>query len=246
MFARSAGRCTILTVNGDSATRHVIGRALAPEGHAVLEAPDARTAVELARVHRPDMIILDTSLPDMNGLELCAYLRTLPYVTHTPILFVSERVSAHAVAQALDCGGDDYLRRPFALRELRARVRALLRRAAQRPQATRPVLRLDPQTRVVTINERRATLTATEYDLLDYLCRHADRYHSAHSLLEALWGYAPGSGDTALVRNHIRNLRRKIEADPGHPNIVVSLHGRCYTLNALIEYDTQTPTPVQR
>lgn len=236
MFARNPGPNTILTVHSDSTARKVIGRALAREGHAVIEAADGQTAVRLARVHRPDIIILDAALPDMNGLELCAYLRTLPYVTHTPILFVSDRLGAHNVAQALDSGGDDYLRLPFTSRELKARVRALLRRAERQGRLTaQPALRLDASTRCVQIDDRCIQLTATEYQLLEYLCQLPLRHHSAHELLQALWGYPPHSGDTALVRNHIRNLRRKIESDPEHPRLLVSLHGRGYLIHASVE-----------
>ncbi|MCZ7539576.1 MAG: response regulator transcription factor [Anaerolineae bacterium] len=236
MFARNPGPNTILTVHGDSAARKVIGRTLAREGHAVIEAADGQTAVKLARVHRPDIIILDTALPDMNSLELCAYLRTLPYVTHTPILFVSDRSGALYAAQALDSGGDDYLRLPFSSRELKARVRALLRRAERKGRQTAlPVLQLDASTRSVQIDDRRVQLTVTEYQLLEYLCQAPLRHHSAHDLLQALWGHPSKSGDTALVRNHIRNLRRKIESDPQHPRLLVSLHGRGYLINAVAE-----------
>ncbi len=236
MFARKPGPNTILTVHSDPTARKVIGRTLAREGHAVIEAADGQTAVRLVRAHRPDIIILDTVLPDMNGLELCAYLRTLPYVTHTPILFVSDRLSAHYAAQALDSGGDDYLRLPFTSRELKARVRALLRRAERQGRLTAlPVLRLDASTRSVQIDDRRVQLTATEFQLLEYLCQPPLRHHNAHDLLQALWDYPPQSGDTALVRNHIRNLRRKIESDPEHPHLLVSLHGRGYLIYANVE-----------
>ena len=244
MFARNPGPNTILTVHSDSTARKVIGRALAREGHAIIEAADGQTAVKLARTHRPDIIILDAMLPDMNGLELCAYLRTLPYATHTPILFVSDRLSAHYAAQALDSGGDDYLRLPFTSRELKARVRALLRRAERQDRLTaQPVLRLDASTRTVQINDCCTQLTATEYQLLEHLCQPPLRHHSAHDLLEALWGYPPHSGDTALVRNHIRNLRRKIESDQEHPHIIVSLHGRGYMINAIVEGARDDPSP---
>lgn len=236
MFARNPGPNTILTVHGDSAARKVIGRTLAREGHAIIEAADGQAAIRLVRVHRPDIIILDTALPDVNSLELCTYLRTLPHVTHTPILFISERTGALYVAQALDSGGDDYLRLPFTSRELKARVRALLRRAERRGRRMAlPALRLDASTHSAQIDDRNVQLTVTEYRLLAYLCQSPLRHHSAHDLLQVLWGYPPKRGDTALVRNHIRNLRRKIESDPEHPRLLVSLHGRGYLINADLE-----------
>lgn len=242
MSARNIKPNTILTVHGDSIARKVIGRTLAREGHTILEAADGQTAVRLASSHRPDMIILDATLPDMNGLELCATLRALPYVSHAPILFVSERHSAYYVAQALDSGGDDFLYRPFASRELKARVRALLRRAErQGKDRSQPVLRLDASAQRVQVNERSVQLTATEYQLLAHLCQRPRQHHRAHDLLAAVWGYPSNQGDTALVRNHIRNLRRKIETDPDHPRIILALHGRGYTINAVIEHVQEQP-----
>jgi DNA-binding response OmpR family regulator len=228
---------TILTVDDDSDVRATIGRALKQEGHCVIEAEDAHQALSLARKHRPDVIILDITLSDMSGFELCTHLRTMPIINHTPILFLSVHQSAQYVAKALDCGGDDYLRKPFVARELNARVRALLRRSTRIKQNHSVVtLQLKPREHSVLVNNRLIVLTPTEYNLLDYLCQHQTEHHTACNLLEQLWNYHPGSGDPALVRNHIRNLRRKIETDPDHPTIVVSLHSRGYTINARIIY----------
>ena len=181
------------------------------------------------------LIILDVTLPDMSGYELCTRLRAMPYADRTPILFLSGQHGAQHVAQALDCGGDDYLRKPFAMRELNARIRALLRRAKfDEPAGSAPELRLSPADNSVEIDGRHIVLTRTEFQLLRYLCENANRHHTASQLLESLWNYPPGRGDTALVRNHVRNLRRKIEHDPDRPSIIISSHGRGYTVNACL------------
>ncbi len=235
MLTQAHDKSVILTVDNDSDVRAAIGRALEREGvYVIIEAEDGKTALRLAREYRPDMIILDITLADMNGFELCSHLRAMPFVNHTPILFLSVHQSAQYAAQALDSGGDDYMRKPFATRELNARVRALLRRTASRQSNSQPVLRLDSCNQSVQVNNRRITLTPTEYSLLEYLCRYQSDHHTAHSLLEKLWHYPAGGGDTALVRNHVRNLRRKIESDPDHPTIIVSLHGRGYTVCARV------------
>jgi DNA-binding response OmpR family regulator len=226
----------ILAVENDTDLRATISGALKREGHHIIEAEDARTALQLAREHRPDVIILDFTLSDMNGFELCTHLRAMPFVDRTPILFVSEDPNAQCAAQALDCGADDYLRKPFAARELNARVRALLRRSPARKSQMPATLRLEVKTRAAWVNNRELELTPTEFGLLDHLCRQPSELHTANDLLEKLWGYPAGGGDTALVRNHIRNLRRKIENNPNHPGIIVSLHGRGYTINAQVVY----------
>jgi DNA-binding response OmpR family regulator len=227
---------TILAVDPDSKVREVVSQVLTQEGHRVIEADSAQVALELAREHRPDIVILDVMLPDMSGFDLCSYLRTMPYVDHTSILFLSAYQGAQYAARALDCGGDDYLRKPFVVRELNARVRALLRRSSSKQSGLPTVLHIDAERRCVGVNSRMVPLTPTEFQLLDHLCRHQDQYHTAPGLLQALWQYPLGSGDTALVRNHIRNLRRKIEADPNHPTVITSLHGRGYAVNARVVY----------
>lgn len=225
---------TILLADSDADVRHVVRQALQTEGHYVLDADSARSALRLARADRPDMIILDATLHDMGGFELCTRLRALPFVTDVPILFLGRQHSANHVAQALDCGGDDYLRKPFIMSELHARVRALTRWTQRRRVKARATLHLELNTTTVRVNNRRVSLTPTEFNLLVHLCDNPSTHHTAHSLLESLWRYPPGGGDTALVRNHIRNLRLKIEDDPDHPQIITSQHGRGYTINARV------------
>ena len=228
---------TVLVVESDAGQRQAVMQALQHAHYVLLEADNGRETLRLARQYRPHVIILpDRALPDMHGHALCARLRTLPFVERAAILFLGQRPNADAVARALDCGGDDYLRRPFESLELQARVRALTRRAHPRRAAAPVTLHLDATTYSVRVGQRSVRLTPTEFALLSYLCGHPRQLHSAHSLLEALWGHAAVHSNTALVRNHIRNLRRKIEENPAHPRIIVSLHGRGYTVRANITH----------
>lgn len=237
MTTRKQHSSTVLAVDNDIEARAAICGALKREGHHTIEAENAQTALRLAREHRPDIIIVNSTLGDMDGSELCAHLRAMPFVDHAPILLVSDSQNAQDAAQALDSGADDYLRKPFAMHELNARVRALLRRSPGHTFSAVPTLYLDTDDRSVKIDNRPVSLTATEFDLLDYLCGHLSELHTANDLLEKLWGYPAGAGDTALVRNHIRNLRRKIEINPDYPAILVSLHGRGYTISAQVIYE---------
>lgn len=234
MLNRSTATSTILAVGSDADARLMVNLALRGEGHHVIEADSPEVALTLSQQYRPDVILLDITLTDMSGFDLCTRLRRLPCTDQTPILFISAYQSAQSVAQALDCGGDDYLRKPFAARELTARVRALLRRNRRRQFEDGVTLQLDAINHTVTISKQSVLLTPTEFQLLEFLCHNIGENHSANDLLEKVWNYPPGSGDTALVRNHIRNLRRKIEVDPDHPSIILSLHGRGYMVRAAV------------
>jgi DNA-binding response OmpR family regulator len=236
MIPHSSIPPTILAVESNPSLRATMCSELRREGLRIIEAEDGQTALQLARVHRPDVIILGVKLPDLSGCDLSSRLRTLPIVDRTPILFVSEDSDTVSAAEAFECGADDYLRMPFAMRELNARVRALLRRVPRRNSAGPTTVYIDSDHQTVWINNRDIELTPTEFGLLDYLCQRASDLHTARDLLQKLWNYPPGDGDTALVRNHIRNLRRKIENNPDYPEIVVSLHGRGYTINARVVY----------
>lgn len=210
---------------------------LEDEGYEVLTAYDGAQTLAVARRHRPDLIILDILMPHVDGLEICQTLRRDPSLAAVPILFLTARSTVEDIVTGLDIGGDDYLTKPFDLKELKARVRALLRR--RRPVSTvesaspyaqvltvGPV-RLDLRSRQVHVGEKTTWLTPTEFDLLHHLMSHPDEVFSSRRLLEEVWGFPPDVKDTSVVRWHIRNLRAKIEPDPNRPIYIctVTRHG---------------------
>ena len=223
---------TILLIHGDLAVRDVVRQAV-PETSAVRYAEPACDPLYAAQRELPDLIIVDASDSNNDGLNLCRRLRSIPSLAHTPILVLANGWSSQEVAQLLDAGADDCLRKPFAARELAARIRALLRRADK--IAGRTVIALNPVDKTVLFRDRRIELTPTEYDLLDVLCQNAGRHLTPATLLEQVWHYPPGEGDPALVRNHVRNLRRKLECDPDRPRIVICFQGRGYSISTDIQ-----------
>lgn len=233
----------IMVVEDDEIILETLERVLGREGHDVLGVLNSYDVLAVARESHPDLIILDIVLPGENGIALCTQLRKLPHLTDVPILFLTAYHSAHEIALALDAGGDDFMRKPFSTRELNARIRALLRRASRNKPESRQHLTIDYNLRTVSVDHRVVGLTPVEFELIDYLTTYSDKYHTANDLLESVWDYPAGSGDTALVRNHIHNLRNKLEYDPDRPRIVISLHGRGYRINADV-HKTGKPTKV--
>jgi DNA-binding response OmpR family regulator len=211
---------------------------LCAEGYEVLVAYDGEEALALARLHHPDLIVLDIVMPRLDGLRVCHRLRQDPDLAAVPILFLTERSAIEDRVRGLEGGGDDYVAKPFDLRELKARIRVLLRRSrpategSQGLEAQRPMLRvgsltLDLNVCQVHIEERTAQLTPTQFDLLRYLMTHPGEVFSSQQLLCNVWQYPPGTADPSLVRWHVKNLRAKIEPDPAAPVYIcyVSHHG---------------------
>ena len=185
------------------------------------------------RSNPPDLIILQMVEALNDDLCFCETLRALPDFAKIPVLAVSDTKSAHCAADALDGGCDDFVCQPIPDRILAARVRALLRR---KPQIlTQNVLVLNSQARTAQFGNRDLGLTRIEYELLQTLCNRPGQHLSASALLQEVWHYPPGQGDEALVRNHVRNLRRKLESDPERPRILLCFQGRGYTITAEIQ-----------
>lgn len=222
----------ILIADSDLSTLTKLEQTLKEEGHQVTCIREAYRVVPVARQNPPDLIILDLELPNGNGLILCNELRNLPNLTHIPILFLTTQ-RADAV-RALDAGGDGFVTKPFVVKELLARIRALLRRTNSNSQLHH--LKIDAMRRQAWVDKILVDLTPTEFDLLLYLCEREEQYCSADDLLQSVWHYPPTVGDTALVRNHVHNLRTKLEMNANRPQIIVSLHGRGYRVNARIQF----------
>jgi two-component system response regulator MprA len=222
----------ILVVDDDRAVRESLRRSLQFNGYTVQLASDGRQAIEMLSAQRPDAMVLDVMMPRMDGLEVCRRLRgtgdDLPILVLTARDAVSDRVAG------LDAGADDYLPKPFALEELLARLRALLRRSqpestgAGGARLTFADLALDQSTREVTRGARRISLTRTEFSLLELFMRHPRQVLTRSRILEDVWGYDfPTSGNALEV--YVGYLRRKTEAG-GEPRLIHTVRGVGYAL----------------
>jgi DNA-binding response OmpR family regulator len=228
----------ILVVDDDAQVLDMVELVLKREGYTVQRAYSASEALKLIESTTPDLFVIDAVLPEMDGLELCRKLRAYNQTASVPIIFVTGEGSPYTVAEALNSGGDDYIRKPFAPRELTARIRAHIRRSFFL-EGDVPGIRILPGTFRVFVNDREISLTRVEFDLLKYLCLSPYRLHSTDDLLANVWQYPNGVGDAALVRNHIHNLRRKLEPDPERPEIIQSRHGRGYVVKAHIQVEEE-------
>lgn len=221
----------VLVVDDERAIRRFLRVSLEAHHHTVFEATSGQEALTAVVAHRPDLIILDLGLPDMDGLEVTRQLREW---TQTPIIVLSVREHETDKIAALDAGADDYLTKPFGVGELLARLRVALRHTASRDDS--PVfatggLVVDLARRVVTVNGREVQLTPTEYDLLKLLVTHGGKVLTHHQLLRQVWGMGYEE-ETHLLRVNISNLRRKIEANPARPVYILTEPGVGYRLRA--------------
>lgn len=226
----------ILVIDDDPAVLRMIEQALESEGYTVFKSYSGQEALSILDTVQPELFLIDVGLPNMDGLMLCRKLRSNPETIHTPIIFLTGQHNSYTAAEALEAGGDDYIRKPFAVRELLARIRAHLRRSNNFEDDDTPFLRIIPGTYQVFVDAREISLTRIEFDLLNFLCHTPNRWHATQDLLTGVWNYPDGVGDAALVRNHIRNLRRKLEINPDHPSIIQSRHGRGYSIRAQVEF----------
>jgi DNA-binding response OmpR family regulator len=221
---------TILVVEDESTLQKTLRYNLEREGYAVLSAEDGEEGLKLARQKRPDLYILDIMLPRLDGLSL---LRILRRETQAPVLMLTARVDEVDRVAGLETGADDYLTKPFGMRELVARVRALLRRAEVGPRRVeKPIIEaknlvVDTRRRHVTRDGEAVSLKPKEFDLLAFLMAHAGEVFSREELLNRVWGYE-FAGGSRTVDVHVRWLREKIEADPSAPHLVQTVRGAGY------------------
>jgi len=199
------------------------------EGYEVECAYDGAAALDLAREGRFDLIILDVMMPEMDGIEACMKIREF---SNVPIIMLTAKSEDADKLVGFESGADDYLTKPFNILELKARVRALLRRAAgvQRSQGgllTVGKITLNTEERVALRDGRTVDLTAKEYDLIELLMRNPRRVYSRENLMNVVWGYTY-AGDYRTVDVHIRRLREKLEENPAEPDHIMTKWGVGY------------------
>ena len=198
------------------------------EGYQVECAYDGAAAVELARDGRFDLIVLDVMMPEVDGLEACMRIREF---SNVPIIMLTAKSEDADKLMGFESGADDYLTKPFNILELKARVRALLRRAGLRQDKgavlTVGNITLNTQERVAVRNGETVDLTAKEYDLIELLMRNPRRVYSRENLMNVVWGYTY-AGDYRTVDVHIRRLREKLEENPAEPDHIMTKWGVGY------------------
>ena len=219
----------ILVVDDEKTLVKGIKFNLENEGYQVECAYDGAAAVELARNNKFDLLILDVMMPEVDGLEACMRIREF---SNVPIIMLTAKSEDADKLIGFECGADDYLTKPFNILELKARVRALLRRAAgvQRSQGailTAGELSLNTEERVAIRGGETVELTAKEYDLIELLMRNPRRVYSRENLMNVVWGYSY-AGDYRTVDVHIRRLREKLEKNPAEPDHIMTKWGVGY------------------
>ena len=226
----SAAPLKVLVVDDEPPIRKLLRMGLSTQGYEILEAPNGKMSLELLE-QKPDLVILDLGLPDMQGLELLRMMRARNEAV--PIVVLSSRGDEVGKVQALDLGADDYITKPFGMDELLARMRAALRHQLQ-AQGERPIfhtgdLSVDLVRRIVKVADREVKLSPKEYDLLRVLVQHAGKVLTHKFLLGELWDNLT---DAQYLRVYVRQLRQKIEADPERPHYVLTETGIGYRLRA--------------
>ncbi len=221
----------ILTVEDDGRIRQAVKLALEDEGWEVDEAETGEVALERFKAQESDVVLIDIMLPGVDGFEVC---RSIRRISDVPIIMVTARNDTHDIVAGLEAGADDYLTKPFAPKELSARIRALLRRsrASEHGSMERIVvgdLEISPDEGLVLKDGEELHLTKTEFKLLVELASQPGKVFSREILLERVWGY-DYFGDGRLVDVHVRRLRTKVETDPSSPRYVVTSRGLGYKL----------------
>jgi len=213
----------ILVVDDESQITRVLKTTLTSLGYGTRVAGDGDEAVQIMKDWSPDLVITDLRMPNMDGLALCRHIRAQSRI---PIIVLSVKGEERTKVEALDCGADDYVTKPFSTQELLARVRAALRRASQPEQPESSVIetgdfRIDVEARSVRVRDREVHLTPKEFELLIYLARHAGKVVTHRNLLAAVWG-ENSVQQPEYLRVFVGHLRKKIEADESTPRYIVT------------------------
>jgi two-component system KDP operon response regulator KdpE len=219
----------VLVVDDEPAIRRFLHTSLAAHDYVVFEVANGQEALAAVVAHRPDLIVLDLGLPDMDGIEVTRLLREW---TQIPIIIVTVQEQEAAKIAALDAGADDYVTKPFGMGELLARMRVALRRAASpaaEPVFTSGELTVDLARRLVTVGDREVQVTPTEYDLLRTLVTHAGKVLTHRQLLRQVWGVGY-ENEAHLLRVNMSNLRHKLEPDAARPSYIITEPGVGYRL----------------
>jgi DNA-binding response OmpR family regulator len=223
---------TILVVDDEESIQKLLTYPLEREGYRVVQARDGEEALRLFAEMPIDLVVLDVMLPKLDGLEVCRRLRTTSTV---PIMMLTARDDEVDKVLGLELGADDYITKPFSIREFRSRIRAMLRRAtllSERRLSDNETISvdglvIDPVKRTVLVAGTAAELTYVEFEVLRMLATHPGRVYSRQALLEAVWG---GSAyrEPRTIDVHIRHLREKLESDPGEPAFILTVRGAGY------------------
>jgi DNA-binding response OmpR family regulator len=224
------GEATIMLVDDEESIQKLLTYPLEREGYTVVQARDGEEALRRFAEQPVDLVVLDVMLPRVDGLEVCRRLRTGSAV---PIIMLTARDDEVDKVLGLELGADDYITKPFSIREFRSRIRAVLRRAGLRADNLSDgtieagALIIDPAKRAVTVDSERAQLTYVEFEVLHTLASHPGRVYSRQALLEAVWGDS-AYREPRTIDVHIRHLREKIEPDPREPAYIFTVRGVGY------------------
>jgi DNA-binding response OmpR family regulator len=221
----------IALIEDDADLYSLVKYNLEKEGFAFVGLQTGRSSLEFLRREKPDLAILDIMLPDVDGLEICKAIRSSPELSQVPVIFLTARASEADRIIGLELGANDYIVKPFFVRELVARVKTQLRGPSIAPRVMRSgSLELDRNSCVVRLNTEELSLTATEFRLLEYLMSRPGVVFSREQLLDAVWGQDRAVTDRT-VDVYVLRLRQKIEPDPANPKMIRSIRGFGYSFN---------------